>query len=81
MTKAKIFQKSPIIVDLKAGQTYAWCSCGFSAKQPFCDGSHRNADTELKSVKYTADEDKKVAFCGCKQTKNAPICDGSHQAL
>ena len=22
------------------GKTYYWCSCGRSAKQPFCDGEH-----------------------------------------
>lgn len=26
--------------DLIAGKRYLWCSCGRSAKQPFCDGSH-----------------------------------------
>ena len=23
---------------------YAWCACGKSEKQPFCDGSHKGTD-------------------------------------
>ena len=23
---------------------YAWCACGKSDKQPFCDGSHKGSD-------------------------------------
>merc|ERR1711924_381257 len=26
------------------GKTYFWCTCGASAKQPFCDGSHKGTD-------------------------------------
>ena len=31
---------APIGVDVEAGKSYWWCSCGKSAKQPFCDGAH-----------------------------------------
>jgi len=30
----------PQKVTLEAGKKYAWCSCGLSENQPFCDGSH-----------------------------------------
>jgi len=40
----------PMVVDVEEGKDYFWCSCGKSAKQPFCDGSHK--DTEFKPVKY-----------------------------
>ncbi|GIV25405.1 MAG: hypothetical protein KatS3mg026_1097 [Bacteroidia bacterium] len=33
-------QKGPYAIELEAG-TYWWCACGYSQKQPFCDGSHR----------------------------------------
>ena len=66
-------------VDVEAGKSYFWCSCGLSSKQPFCDGSHK--DTGFMPMKWTAPETKKVFFCACKQTKNAPLCDGSHKAL
>lgn len=75
----KIAQKAPYPVEVEAGRTYFWCACGRSAKQPFCDGSHK--DTGLSPVKYTADADRKVFFCGCKATSNQPLCDGTHSKL
>ena len=33
MSEPVIAQKSPIPVEVKAGQTYYWCSCGKSAKE------------------------------------------------
>ena len=79
MADPQIPQKSPYGVDVEAGKSYFWCSCGKSVKQPFCDGSH--ADTEFTPVKYEAQESKKLFFCGCKFTKGQPLCDGSHNAL
>lgn len=79
MADPQIPQKSPYGVDVEAGKSYFWCSCGKSAKQPLCDGSH--ADTEFTPVKYEAQESKKLFFCGCKFTKGQPLCDGSHNAL
>ncbi|MDW3225161.1 MAG: CDGSH iron-sulfur domain-containing protein [Paracoccaceae bacterium] len=80
MTDApKIAQKSPFPVEVISGKTYFWCSCGRSAKQPFCDGSHK--ETEFTPLKYEAEADKKLFFCGCKATSNAPLCDGSHSKL
>lgn len=74
-----IAQKAPYPVEVEAGKTYFWCSCGRSANQPFCDGSHKG--TGLTPVKYTAEEARKVWFCGCKQSAGAPMCDGAHKAL
>ena len=79
MATPKIAQKAPYPVDVEAGKTYFWCSCGQSANQPFCDGSHK--ETEFNPVKFTAEADKKVFFCGCKASDKAPLCDGSHNAL
>lgn len=36
-----IAQKGPFQVEVEAGKTYAWCACGRSSNQPFCDGSHK----------------------------------------
>ena len=69
---------SPFAIDVEAGKSYFWCSCGRSAKQPFCDGSH--AGTEFTPLKFDAQESKKVFFCGCKATGKQPMCDGSHNA-
>lgn len=75
----KIAQTAPYPVEVEEGKSYFWCACGKSAKQPFCDGSHKGS--EFSPVKYTAPASKKVFFCGCKHTGKAPLCDGSHKAL
>ena len=67
---------TPFGVEVEAGESYFWCSCGRSASQPFCDGSHKG--TDFVPQKYEASESGKVFFCGCKATGNAPLCDGSH---
>jgi CDGSH-type Zn-finger protein len=67
---------TPFGVEVEAGKAYFWCSCGKSASQPFCDGSH--SGSEFTPVKYEAEESKKVFFCGCKASGAQPLCDGSH---
>lgn len=79
MTTPKIAQKSPYSVDVVEGKNYAWCSCGLSQKQPFCDGAHK--DTGMTPVVWKADESKTVWLCGCKHSKKAQFCDGSHSSL
>ncbi|XP_026158671.1 CDGSH iron-sulfur domain-containing protein 3, mitochondrial-like [Mastacembelus armatus] len=68
----------PYIVKVSAGKRYAWCACGHSKKQPFCDGTHRSKAPGISPVAFTPDKDSRVLLCACKQTKNAPYCDGSH---
>ena len=79
MAEPKIARKSPELVELEAGKKYAWCSCGYSEKQPFCDGSHKNYG--MKPVVFEVEESKKYALCMCKHTKNPPFCDGTHKTL
>jgi len=67
---------TPFFEEVESGKTYFWCACGLSKSQPFCDGSH--SSTDIKPVKFIADETRTVTLCGCKQTKNPPFCDGSH---
>ena len=76
MTKGQRAGDTPIGVNVLEGKTYYWCTCGKSAKQPFCDGSHK--ETPFQPFPYKADQSKKVFFCTCKQTKDQPLCDGSH---
>jgi CDGSH-type Zn-finger protein len=78
MSEPIIFQKSPIVQDVKPG-TYWWCACDRSKGQPFCDGSHKG--TGLGPLKTEIAEAKKVAWCGCKHSKNPPFCDDSHSRL
>ena len=77
--KPKIAGTAPLPVDLVAGETYAWCSCGESQKQPFCDGAHRGS--EFKPVIFKAEETKTKYMCTCKQTANPGFCDGAHKKL
>ena len=79
MAEPVIAQKSPIAVELEAGKTYYWCTCGKSDKQPFCNGAHKGG--EFAPMAYTAPESKTAYLCACKHTKNGPLCDGSHKAL
>lgn len=75
----KIAGTAPIPVDVEAGKSYFWCSCGQSANQPFCDGSHKGSG--FTPAKFEAEESKRVFFCACKATSNQPLCDGSHKDL
>lgn len=79
MEKSKVAGKSPTMVELSSGQTYAWCACGRSSNQPWCDGSHQA--TSLSPNVFVAQESEQKAMCMCKQTKNPPFCDGSHMQL
>jgi len=71
--------KEPVTLQVKAGETYYWCRCGRSAKQPLCDGSH--AGTGIEPMKFAPGSDMSVRFCACKKTKKPPFCDGSHLDL
>lgn len=82
----KVAIKAPIKIQVEKGKKYSWCSCGLSAKQPFCDGAHKSCLNEdgtpkMRSVRYEATEDKVVYFCGCKHSKNGMFCDGTHSKI
>lgn len=77
--QAHIAQKSPYAVEVEAGKSYWWCSCGKSASQPFCDGSHKG--TAFAPVEHKATESGTAYFCGCKHSARAPLCDGAHAQL
>ena len=79
MNKPVVAQKSPIAVEVEAGKSYHWCSCGKSGNQPFCDGSH--SGSEFSPVPWEADEDGQKYFCACKSTSSQPFCDGSHSKI
>ena len=79
MSEPKIAQASPYPTPVEAGKSYFSCSCGLSANQPFCDGSHKA--TDMTPVRYDATESGVVYFCGCKHTGKPVMCDGSHSRL
>jgi len=68
----------PAVLELEPG-TYWWCRCGRSAKQPWCDGSHKV--TGLEPVEVVIEERKSYALCMCKQSGNGAFCDGTHKKL
>ncbi|MFT5470540.1 MAG: glutamate synthase domain-containing protein 2/CDGSH-type Zn-finger protein [Verrucomicrobiales bacterium] len=79
MSSPIVADNKPIPVELKAGEEYYFCTCGKSANQPFCDGSH--SGTEFTPKAFTAEEDGEAYLCRCKQTANAPFCDGTHAQI
>ena len=65
MKLPKIVQKAPYIIDEKIGKK-AFCKCGLSSKDPYCDGSHKDTGFSpeivelketLKSRDYTRQHD------------------------
>lgn len=76
--KPVVAQKSPYAIQMEPG-TYAWCSCGKSSKQPFCDGQHTGS--EFKPVIENITETKTVYWCGCKNSKSGAFCDGNHKNI
>lgn len=78
MSEPTIFDKKPMVMELEAGD-YFWCTCGKSAGQPFCDGSHKG--TDFQPQKFTLERKQKVAMCLCKHSQNPPFCDGFHAKL
>lgn len=79
MNPPHIAQRSPYAVNVEAGKTYAWCACGLSQSQPFCNGAHQGTGFTPKLFK--ADKAGTVHFCGCKHSAAGATCDGSHKTL
>ncbi len=71
-------QNFPHVKEEQPGKK-AWCACGESKNQPYCDGTHKSLGKSPIIVEIT--EAKKVAWCGCRQSKNKPFCDGTHRTL
>ncbi|VAX35415.1 Glutamate synthase [NADPH] large chain [hydrothermal vent metagenome] len=65
----------PFVMEMKPGK-YAFCTCGESQKQPFCDGNH--GETGMLPTIEVIEETKTIAWCGCKRSEKGSFCDGSH---
>ena len=79
MSEPIIAGRAPIKVELEAGTKKAWCSCGHSKNQPWCDGSH--SGTGMAPHIMNIEETRTAHICTCKQTKNPGFCDGAHKNL
>jgi CDGSH-type Zn-finger protein len=77
----KVCQKSPFVRLELVDTIKAWCSCGLSLKQPFCDGSHARGMTGKVPVVLKIEKNGMYSWCGCKKTTNSPFCDGQHLKL
>lgn len=73
-------QKAPYIKKEKPGKI-AWCACGESETQPYCDGSHARKNTGKAPIVVDISDAKIIAWCGCKQSGKKPYCDGTHSRL
>ena len=78
-SEPQIADTQPVEVTLEKGKRYFFCSCGRSAKQPYCDGSH--SGTDFSPHIFEAEKDGTAWLCMCKRTGNAPYCDGTHKTL
>ncbi len=81
MASPKIVAKYPVKVKLEKDKLYHFCTCGYSSKHPFCDGTHREEAPDMKSHPFEIKEDGEFYLCQCKATKNVPFCDGTHNDL
>jgi len=75
----KVAGRQPVAVELEQGKKYAFCTCGRSANQPFCDGSH--SGTSFTPHVFTAEKSGQAHLCMCKRTGNVPFCDGTHATI
>jgi CDGSH iron-sulfur domain-containing protein 3 len=58
---------------------YSYCTCGYSANQPFCDGSHEG--TSFEPLKIVISDPQRISWCACKRSQKLPYCDGTHKTL
>jgi glutamate synthase domain-containing protein 2 len=79
MQKPIVAALQPESVALTPDRNYAWCACGRTQSQPFCDGSHAGTGIEPKVFKVA--EPKAGHLCMCRQTGAPPFCDGTHARL
>ena len=79
MEKGTVAGTAPEMEPVEAGKNYAWCACGLSSNQPWCNGAHKTGN--LTPVVFKPETSKTAAMCMCKQTNNPPYCDGSHKNL
>ena len=79
MTDPIVARKGPYTVDVEKGVEYAWCRCGRSRTEPWCDGSHKG--TGIRPLVFKAERTETLALCGCKHTRDEPLCDGTHEDL
>lgn len=59
----------------------AYCTCGWSGKLPYCDGSHNRMETGCKPALVEITEPGRRSICQCHKSQTMPFCDGAHKSL
>ncbi len=82
MTEPKIFECAPAMIKVEPDKIYSWCTCGLSAKQPLCDGTHKTIEgIPFRPIRVQFESEEEVWFCQCKHTRTPPFCDDTHKSL
>ena len=68
---------APIVVEETPGKK-AYCTCGWSATLPYCDGAHKREETGLHPCVLEVTDAGRKAVCQCHRTGESPWCDGTH---
>jgi CDGSH-type Zn-finger protein len=59
-------------IEFKKDRRYSICTCGLSARMPYCDSAHRSYneanDTDYKSIKISVEEDVKITLSSASWT-------------
>ena len=71
MSNAKVAGKAPQMEQLEEGKTYAWCACGKSENQPWCNGAH--AGSEFTPTVFQAEEAKNSCYVYVQAIKEPSI--------
>ncbi|MDA0771559.1 MAG: CDGSH iron-sulfur domain-containing protein [Cyanobacteria bacterium] len=69
---------SPVFEALEAGSKVAYCTCGWSSKGVFCDGSHSSKATGMAPQIVDIPTSKNYAMCACRKSGKGAFCDGAH---
>ena len=74
------YENLPKFIEETAGIKH-YCTCGESAKKPYCDGSHDRLNTGKLPKECVIEDTKRVVICDCGRSNNSPFCDGAHSKL
>ena len=72
-------RQQPYFLDLKAGETYYWCTCG-KAESVLVDPATHVCGSSPPTA-FTVAETGMHPICGCRYSKTKPLCDGAHLNL
>ena len=52
----------PFPVEVEAGKTYYWCTCGKTANEPLCNGAHKDSEKVPLPFKAEASETRERSW-------------------